>query len=181
MGIVGYLATMLYDQAFLSKDQDEQIEAVSGSHVYSYPAAVKIKNAVGREMMVTLLGRSEMHIQFARQDSEEFVYPISSLDLAAQTLISKYPNDGIKNAVAHVDQESLETIDNKPLADHHVTGMYKARMDLREELRLLKNYHLPAAETKSEKNTVIKDIKAIELKIRKVELKIAEHQSYLKR
>jgi len=40
---------MLYDQAFFSKDQDEQIEAVSGSHVYSYPAAVKIKNAVGRE------------------------------------------------------------------------------------------------------------------------------------
>jgi hypothetical protein len=179
---------MLYDQAFLSKDQDELIVAQDelivaqdDGHVYSYPAAVNIKNAVGREMMVTLLARSGTHIQFTRPDGEEFVYPISSLDLAAQTLISKYPNDGIKNAVAHVDQESLETIDNKTLADHHVTGMYKARMDLREELRLLKNYHLPAAETKSEKNTVIKDIKAIELKIRKVELKIAEHQSYLKR
>ena len=175
------MGSMLYDQAFLSKDQDELIVAQDDGHVYSYPAAVNIKNAVGREMMVTLLARSGTHIQFTRPDGEEFVYPISSLDLAAQTLISKYPNDGIKNAVAHVDQESLETIDNKPLADHHVTGMYKARMDLREELRLLKNYHLPAAETKSEKNTVIKDIKAIELKIRKVELKIAEHQSYLKR
>ena len=99
---------MLYDQAFLSKDQDELIEAQAGGHVYSYPAAVNIKNAVGREMMVTLLARSGTHIQFARPDGEEFVYPISSLDLAAQTLISKYPNDGIKNAVAYMDQGSLK-------------------------------------------------------------------------
>ena len=170
LGIVGYLASMLYDRAFLSKAQDD-------GHVYSYPAAVNIKNAVGREMMVTLLGRSGTHIQFARPDSQEFVYPISSLDLAAQTLISKYPNDGIKNVVA---SEVPEVVPQVRVEDLHISGMNEILVDLHEELRLL-GYRGAAAETKAQRRTVSNDIEAIQLKIRKTELKLAEHQSFLQR
>ena len=58
--------------------------------------------------------------------------------------------------------------------------MHKALVDLHEELRLL-DYQLPAAETKARNVTVNNDIEAIDLKIRKAEWKLAEHQSFLKR
>ena len=175
MAIVGYLGSMLYDQAFLSKDQDEQIEAQAGGHAYSYPAAVNIKNAVGREMMVTLLARSGTHIQFTRPDGEEFVYPISSLDLAAQTLISKYPNDGIKYAVA---SEVPEVGPQVRVKDLHISGMNERLVDLREEWRLLR-YRLNAEGSIMGKRNVSHDINEIEAKISKVEWKLAEHQSFL--
>ena len=170
LGIVGYLGSMLYDQAFLSK-------AKAGGLVYGYPGAVNIKNAVGREMMVTLLARSGTHIQFTRPDGQEFVYPISSLDLAAQTLISKYPNDGIKNAVA---SEVPEVVPQVRVEDLHISGMNEILVDLHEELRLL-GYRHAAAETRAQKRTVANDIEAIQLKIKKVKLKQAEHQSHLQR
>ncbi|MDG1301199.1 MAG: hypothetical protein P8R37_06380 [Opitutae bacterium] len=166
LGIVGYLGSMLYDRAFLSRAQDD-------GHVYSYPATVNIKDAADREMLVTLLARSGTHIQFARQDSQEFVYPISSLDLATQALIRMYPNDGIKNAL-----EVSEVAPQISIKDLHISGMNERLADLHEELRLLRGYRLPAAETNSQRRTVSNDIEAIKLKIRKVELKLAEHLRY---
>jgi len=160
---------MLYDQAFFSKDQDEQIEAVSGSHVYSYPAAVKIKNAVGREMMVTLLGRSEMHIQFARQDSQEFVYPISSLDLAAQTLISKYPNDGIKNAVAYMDHGSLK------LGDLYVQELEKRIREIDKEVEDLSRGYA-SSNGNTEKRTIRREVEKLQAERVELQSKIADRQ-----
>ena len=169
MGIVGYLGTMLYNQAFLSKDQDEQIEALSGSHVYSYPAAVNIKNAVGREMMVTLLGRSEMHIQFARQDGKKFVYPISSLDLAAQTLISKYPNDGIKNAVAYMDQGSLK------LGDLYVQELEKRIREIDKEVEDLSRRYA-SSNGNTEKRTIRREVEKLQAERVDLQSKIADRQ-----
>ena len=169
MGIVGYLGTMLYNQAFLSKDQDEQIEALSGSHVYSYPAAVNIKNAVGREMMVTLLGRSEMHIQFARQDGKKFVYPISSLDLAAQTLISKYPNDGIKNAVAYMDQGSLK------LGDLYVQELEKRIREIDKEVEDLSRGYA-SSNGNTEKRTIRREVEKLQAERVDLQSKIADRQ-----
>jgi len=169
LGIVGYLGTMLYNQAFLSKDQDEQIEALSGSHVYSYPAAVNIKNAVGREMMVTLLGRSEMHIQFARQDGKKFVYPISSLDLAAQTLISKYPNDGIKNAVAYMDQGSLK------LGDLYVQELEKRIREIDKEVEDLSRRYA-SSNGNTEKRTIRREVEKLQAERVDLQSKIADRQ-----
>ena len=169
LGIVGYLGTMLYNQAFLSKDQDEQIEALSGSHVYSYPAAVNIKNAVGREMMVTLLGRSEMHIQFARQDGKKFVYPISSLDLAAQTLISKYPNDGIKNAVAYMDQGSLK------LGDLYVQELEKRIREIDKEVEDLSRGYA-SSNGNTEKRTIRREVEKLQAERVDLQSKIADRQ-----
>ena len=160
---------MLYNQAFLSKDQDEQIEALSGSHVYSYPAAVNIKNAVGREMMVTLLGRSEMHIQFARQDGKKFVYPISSLDLAAQTLISKYPNDGIKNAVAYMDQGSLK------LGDLYVQELEKRIREIDKKVEGLSRRYA-SSNGNTEKRTIRREVEKLQAERVDLQSKIADRQ-----
>ena len=169
MGIVGYLGTMLYDQAFLSKDQDEQIESLSGSHLYSYPAAVKIKNAVGREMMVTLLGSSGTHVQFARQDGEEFVYPISSLDLAAQTLISKYPNDGIKNAVAYMDQGSLK------LGDLYVQELEKRIREIDKKVEGLSRGYA-SSNGNTEKRTIRREVEKLQAERVDLQSKISDRQ-----
>lgn len=109
LGIAGYLVSILYDRALFSEDQPEQIEVEAAGH--GYPAAVVIKNAAGREMMVTLLGRTGMHIEFTREDGQEFVYPIDSLDSVAQALVRKYPNHGIKNAAAYMAKGALEVGD----------------------------------------------------------------------
>ena len=169
MGIVGYLGTMLYDQAFLSKDQDELIEAQAGGHVYSYPAAVNIKNSVGREMMVTLLGRSGTHVQFARQDGEEFVYPISSLDLAAQTLISKYPNDGIKNAVAYMDKGSLK------LGDLYVQELEKRIREIDKEVEDLSRGYA-SSNGNTEKRTIRREVEKLQAERVELQSKIADRQ-----
>ena len=162
MGIVGYLASMLYDRAFLSKAQDD-------GHVYSYPAAVNIKNAVGREMMVTLLGGSGTHIQFARQDSQEFVYPISSLDLAAQTLISKYPNDGIKNAVAYMDQGSLK------LGDLYVQELEKRIREIDKKVEGLSRGYA-SSNGNTEKRTIRREVEKLQAERVDLQSKISDRQ-----
>ena len=162
LGIVGYLASMLYDRAFLSKAQDD-------GHVYSYPAAVKIKNAVGREMMVTLLGRSGTHIQFARPDSQEFVYPISSLDLAAQTLISKYPNDGIKNVVINMDQGSLE------LGDLYVQQLKERIQGIDKEVENLSRGYA-SSNGNTEKRTIGREVEKLQAERVELQGKIADRQ-----
>ena len=169
MGIVGYLGSMLYDQAFLSKDQDELIEAPAGGHVYGYPAAVNIKNTVGREMMVTLLARSETHIQFARPDSEEFVYPISSLDLAAQALISKYPNDGIKNAVAYMEQGSLK------LGDLYVQQLEKRIREIDKKAEDLSRGYA-SSHGNTEKRTIRREVEKLQAERVELQGKIADRQ-----
>jgi len=169
LGIVGYLGTMLYDQVFLSKDQDEQIEAQSGGHVYNYPAAVNIKNSVGREMMVTLLGRSGTHVQFARQDGEEFVYPISSLDLAAQTLISNYPNDGIKNAVAYMDQGSLK------LGDLYVQELEKRIREIDKKVEGLSRGYA-SSNGNTEKRTIRREVEKLQAERVDLQSKISDRQ-----
>ncbi len=160
---------MLYDQAFLSKDQDELIEAQAGGHVYSYPAAVNIKNSVGREMMVTLLGRSGTHIQFARPDGEEFVYPISSLDLAAQTLISKYPNDGIKNAVAYMDQGSLK------LGDLYVQELEKRIREIDKKVEGLSRGYA-SSNGNTEKRTIRREVEKLQAERVDLQSKISDRQ-----
>ena len=160
---------MLYDQAFLSKDQDELIEAQAGGHVYSYPAAVNIKNSVGREMMVTLLGRSGTHVQFARQDGEEFVYPISSLDLAAQTLISNYPNDGIKNAVAYMDQGSLK------LGDLYVQELEKRIREIDKKVEGLSRGYASSNEN-TEKRTIRREVEKLQAERVDLQSKISDRQ-----
>ncbi len=160
---------MLYDQAFLSKDQDELIEAQAGGHVYSYPAAVNIKNSVGREMMVTLLGRSGTHVQFARQDGEEFVYPISSLDLAAQTLISNYPNDGIKNAVAYMDQGSLK------LGDLYVQELEKRIREIDKKVEGLSRGYA-SSNGNTEKRTIRREVEKLQAERVDLQSKISDRQ-----
>ena len=160
---------MLYDQVFLSKDQDEQIEAQSGGHVYNYPAAVNIKNSVGREMMVTLLGRSGTHVQFARQDGEEFVYPISSLDLAAQTLISNYPNDGIKNAVAYMDQGSLK------LGDLYVQELEKRIREIDKKVEGLSRGYA-SSNGNTEKRTIRREVEKLQAERVDLHSKISDRQ-----
>ena len=160
---------MLYDQAFLSKDQDELIEAQAGGHVYSYPAAVNIKNSVGREMMVTLLARSGTHIQFTRPDGEEFVYPISSLDLAAQTLISNYPNDGIKNAVAYMDQGSLK------LGDLYVQELEKRIREIDKKVEGLSRGYA-SSNGNTEKRTIRREVEKLQAERVDLQSKISDRQ-----
>ena len=169
MGIVGYLGSMLYDRAFLSKAQDELVEAQAVGHEYAYPSAVNIKNALGREMMVTLLARSGTHIQFARQDSQEFVYPISSLDLAAQTLISKYPNDGIKNAAMYMDQGSLE------LGDLYVQELEKRIRGIDKEVENLSRGYA-SSNGSTEKRTIGREVEKLQAERVELQGKIADRQ-----
>jgi hypothetical protein len=169
LGIVGYLGSMLYDRAFLSKAQDELVEAQAVGHVYAYPSAVNIKNAAGLEMMVTLLGRSGSHIQFARQDSQEFVYPISSLDLAAQTLIGMYPNSGIKNAAMYMDQGSLE------IGDLYVQELEKRIRGIDKEVEDLSRGYA-SSNGNTEKRTIRREVEKLQAEKVKLQGKVTGRQ-----
>ena len=162
LAIVGYFGSMLYDQAFLSKAQ-------AGGHAYAYPSAVNIKNAVGREMSVTLLGRSGTHIQFTRPDGQEFVYPINSLDLDAQALVGKYPNDGIKNAVVSMDNGSLE------LGDLYAQQLEKKIWGIDKEVEdLSRGYAISNGNT--EKRTMDREMEKLQAEKMKLQDKIPERQ-----
>jgi hypothetical protein len=106
-------------------------------------------------MMVTLLGRSGTHIQFARQDSQEFVYPISSLDLAAQTLIGMYPNGGIKNAAMYMDQGSLE------IGDLYVQELEKRIRGIDKEVEDLSRGYA-SSNGNTEKRTIRREVEKLQ-------------------
>ena len=94
LGIVGYLGSMLYERAVAG---DGSLGTAEGEALsYSYPARVELKSADGRVMMVTLLGRSTTHIQFKREDGQELVYLMDTLDANAQDLVLQYQSVGFK-------------------------------------------------------------------------------------
>ena len=132
------------------------------------PVHTTLSHTNGRSMEVVVLSREQTQVTFKRQsDGRRSTCEIGDLSLLSKCKVYWY--------------FKVSEVSEVPVKDLHTSGMHKALVDLREELRLLKYYHLPAAQTKSEKNTLNKDIEALHLKINKTELKLAEHQSFLER
>ena len=166
LGIVGYLGSILYERALLSEDE-VVTEVVEG--VYAYPASVVIKNAEGSEMMVTLLGRSGTHIQFSREDREEFVYPIDSLDSAAQALVRQYPNGGIKNAAVHMAKGSLE------VGDLYVQELEKRIREIDKEVADLSRKY-GSSNGNTAKRTIRREVERLQAEKVELQGKISERQ-----
>ena len=166
LGIIGYLGSILYERALLSED-DVVTEAVEG--VYAYPAAVVIENAEGRQMAVTLLGRSGTHIQFIREDGQEFVYPIDSLDSDAQALVQQYPNGGIKNAEVHMAKGALE------VGDLYVQELEKRIRGIDAEVaELTRKYGSSSGNT--EKRTIRREVEKLQAEAVELQGKILARQ-----
>ena len=155
IGTVGYLSFVAY--GYLSSE---------------YPVRVKLENTDGRSLMVTLLARNETHIEFTRDDEKKFIYPIESLTAVSQQLVRRYSNTGINEVAPHF--ATLPA--NKDVSDLHLKGIREKVEALSEEIRL-KGYELRAAESGSQRRSISRDIQALELKLRKLKLKEAEHLS----
>ena len=170
LGLVGYLGSMLYERAIAGDYLLGTAEAEAGEvRSYSYPERVELKSADGRVMMVTLLGRSTTHIQFKREDGQEFVYLMDSLDANAQDLVLQYPNVGIKDAAEHMAKGSME------LGDLYVLELEKNVRQIDEEIEDLSRQYAGSA-SQTARRTIQRTVEG--LRAEKVELqrKISERQ-----
>jgi hypothetical protein len=138
------------------------------------PVHATLSHTDGRTMEVVLLSRKQTQVTFKRQsDGKRLSCGIRDLSISSKCKVYWYFK------VSEVPE--VPTIaPQRRVKDLHISGMNETLVDLHEELRLL-GYRHAAAETRAQKRTVANDIEAIQLKIKKVELKQAEHQSFLER
>ena len=167
LGGVGYFGSILCERMLFSEDGTEQVEVEAVGHGYVYPENVVIKSADGREMMVTLLGRSASHIQFIREDDgQEFVYPINSLDLDAQALVSRYPNVGIQNGSEYLEKGSLE------VSDLYLQEMEKSLRKIDEKIQDLSRA-FAGCSGNTERRTLRREMERLEVEKVKLQRKIS--------
>ncbi len=135
------------------------------------PVHATLSHTDGRSMEVVLLSREQSQVTFKRQsDGKRFSCELGDLSLLSKCKVYWY-----------FKVSKVPTITPQArVKDLHISGMNETLVDLHEELRLL-DYRHAAAETRAQERTVANDIEAIQLKIKKVELKQAEHQSFLER
>jgi hypothetical protein len=141
------------------------------------PVHTTLSHTDGRTMEVVLLSRKQTQVTFKRQ-SDGLRLSCGIRDLSIWSKCKVYWHFKVSE-VSEVP-EVLEVAPQVRVEDLHISGMNEILVDLHEELRLL-GYRHAAAETRAQKRTVANDIEAIQLKIKKVELKQAEHQSHLQR
>jgi hypothetical protein len=138
------------------------------------PVHTTLSHMDGRSMEVMLLSREQTQVTFKRQ-SDGLRLSCEIVDLSLLSKCKVYWHFKVSEV-----SEVSEVAPQVRVEDLHISGMNEILVDLHEELRLL-DYRLKAAETNAQSRTVINDIKATELKINKVELKLAEHQTHLQR
>ena len=134
------------------------------------PVHATLSHTDGRSMEVVLLSREQTQVTFKRQ-SDGLRLSCGIRDLSIWSKCKVYWYFKVPEVAARY-QVRVE--------DLHNSGMKEILVDLREELRLL-GYRHAAAETLAQVRTVENDMRAIQLKINKTELKLAEHQSFLQR
>ena len=134
------------------------------------PVHTTLSHTDGRSMEVVLLSREQTQVTFKRQ-SDGLRLSCGIRDLSIWSKCKVYWYFKVPEVAARY-QVRVE--------DLHNSGMKEILVDLREELRLL-GYRHAAAETLAQVRTVENDMRAIQLKINKTELKLAEHQSFLQR
>jgi hypothetical protein len=170
LGIAGYFGSMLYERAILGDGQLEPAVAEAGEALsYSYPARVELKSADGRAMMVTLLGRSTTHIQFKREDGQEFVYQIDSLDANAQDLVLQYPNVGIKDAAAHMAKGSME------VGDLHVQQLEQNIRQIDDEIEGLSREY-EGSVSKTDRRTIQRTVEGLQAEKVELQREISDRQ-----
>jgi len=141
------------------------------------PVHTTLSHTDGRTMEVVLLSREQTQVTFKRQ-SDGLRLSCGIRDLSIWSKCKVYWHFKVSE-VSEVP-EVLEVAPQVRVEDLHISGMNEILVDLHEELRLL-HYRFAAAETNTQRRTVMNDIEAINLKVKKVELKQAEHQSHLQR
>jgi alpha-galactosidase len=167
LGIAGYMGTILYERASAESRGGSKPAAVV--EMYNYPARVELESAEGRILAVTLQGRSEEHVQFTREDGEEFVYPIASLALEAQTLVRRYPNVRIKNAGIHLNHGSLE------LGGLYVQQLQEAIQEIDQKVNdLSREYASSVGQTA--KRTIRRKVEGLQAEKIELNRKITERQ-----
>jgi len=138
------------------------------------PVHATLSHTDGRSTEVVLLSREQSQVTFKRQsDGKRFSCELGDLSLLSKCKVYWYFKVSKVSKVPTITPQAR-------VKDLHISGMNETLVDLHEELRLL-DYRHAAAETRAQERTVANDIEAIQLKIKKVELKQAEHQSFLER
>ena len=138
------------------------------------PVRTTLSHTDGRSMEVVVFSREQSQVTFKRQsDGKRYSCEIGDLSLLSKCKVYWYFKLSEVSEVPMIAPQVR-------VKDLHISGMNETLVDLHEELRLL-GYRHAAAETRAQKRTVANDIEAIQLKIKKVELKQAEHQSFLQR
>ena len=129
IGIAGYIGSILYQRMFIDGVFTAPVEEKSTNALFAYPDSIEIERVDGRKIVVTLLGRNASHLQFNREDGQEFVYAIESLSGKSQELVRKYPSLGIKNAAKYMAQGMLG------LEDLHIQQLEQVIRNIDEKLK----------------------------------------------
>jgi len=169
LGIAGYLGSILYQNSIA---EDSFLPVVGGQStisIFTYPDRIEIQSADGREVMVTLLGRSAKHIQFARSDGQEFVYAIASLGAKSKELVSKYPNLGIKNSHEYMAKGEMS------LGDLHIQQLQQVIRNIEEELVRYSAEH-EVSMSKVERRTIERKMQDLMLERVEIQRQISERQ-----
>lgn len=129
IGISGYIGSILYQRMFIDGVFTAPVQEQSTNALFTYPDRIEIERVDGRKIEVTLLGRNASHLQFYREDGQEFVYAIESLSVESQELVRKYPSLGIKNAAKYMAEGKLG------LEDLHIQQLEQVIRNIDEKLK----------------------------------------------
>lgn len=158
-----FTGTHVFDN-FINEGKVKEAKAAS----LAYPDELIITNHQGDAIEITLLGRSESHIQFARNpDRQVFVYALSELSSPSRQEVLKYPAWGL--------EETSQQVTGNSLAQMHVQNLQKeiARIDAKCE-RLRADYKRSNSTT--ERRTIMREFEALQRERGTYENRIADSQ-----
>jgi hypothetical protein len=136
------------------------------------PMQTALTHVDGRSVEVEVVSRSLTQVNFRRlSDGARFSCPIA--DLALWSKCKVLWNFTVESRATLSGRLSHDTV----VGDLHLNGMQKMLIELQEDLSLLE-YEFAAAETDAQRRTLLNEMEAVALKMRKIELKRAEHLSH---
>lgn len=137
LGIGGYLAFTLYSkwdaEAVPGAGPAPRVQAdvvEQAPPTYTYPAALIVENVDGRQLEISLVARSDTHIQFRREgESTLFTYPVEDLAEESRERVKNYAVTSLVDA----DAPTTEASSALSVEEMHIHQLQQAidRIDVR--------------------------------------------------
>ena len=163
LGVAGYGVVILYN-----KIEFDDLGILEKS--YTYPDTIRVTNQAGKEIPITLQGRSSSYLEFETTNGQKFVYPIASLSEDSQTLIMKYPDQGISDSASYLSSGGMK------LDDVYLVQMEDEKRNLIAKIDEL-NLKASAAIGDSEQRTYERKIERLQKELADIEAKISKRQN----
>lgn len=160
LAIAALVGAKLYERAqdmdWVESDPSEAELAEGAVKRLRYPDDLELRNRDGRALEVTLIGRSQTHVQFRRAgDAQAFVYAIDQLDTASERLVRQYPETQIHNADKHLERGELD------LAALQVENLRREIARIDEKCATIKKKHA-ASQSQTERRTLVNEFEELQ-------------------